>query len=58
LSKRTTLYSVGAYSHAHGTTFSEDGNSIVAAGGTTGDLVPSSSTPTQLALMLGITTKF
>jgi predicted porin len=58
LSVRTTLYAIGAYSHASGTTFSQDGNSIVAAGGTTGDLAPSSSTPNQLVMMLGITTKF
>jgi len=58
LSKRTTLYAIGAYSHARGTTFSEDGNSIVAAGGTVGDLTSSSSTPNQLAFMLGMTTKF
>ncbi len=58
LSKRTTLYAIGAYSHAHGTTFSQDGNSIVAAGGTVGDLISSSSTPNQLAFMLGMTTKF
>jgi predicted porin len=58
LSVRTTLYAIGAYSHAHGTTFSEDGNSIIAAGGTVGDLESSSSSPNQLVLMLGITTKF
>ena len=58
LSKRTTLYAIGGYSHARGTTFSQDGNSIVAAGGTVGDLTSSSSTPNQLAFMLGMTTKF
>jgi predicted porin len=58
LSKRTTLYAIGGYSHAHGTTFSEDGNQIVPAGGTVGDLESSSSTPNQVALMFGLTTKF
>jgi len=58
LSAHTTLYAIGAYSHAHGTTFSEDGNSIVAAGGTVGDIQSSSSSPNQLVLMLGMTTKF
>jgi predicted porin len=58
LSKRTTLYAIGGYSHAHGTTFSEDGNHIVPAGGTVGDLASSSSTPNQVALMFGLTTKF
>ncbi|KLU21090.1 hypothetical protein EOS_38165 [Caballeronia mineralivorans PML1(12)] len=58
LSKRTTVYAIGGYSHAHGTTFSEDGNSIVAAGGSVGDLESSSSTPNQVALILGITHKF
>jgi predicted porin len=58
LSVRTTLYAIGAYSHAHGTTFSQDGNSIVAAGGTVGDLQSSSSSPNQVVLMLGTTTKF
>jgi predicted porin len=58
LSKRTTLYANGGYSHAHGTTFSADGNSIVAAGGSVGDLESSSSTPNQVALMMGIVHKF
>jgi predicted porin len=58
LSRRTTVYAIGGYSHAHGTTFSEDGNSVVAAGGSVGDLESSSSTPNQVALMLGITHKF
>jgi predicted porin len=58
LSKRTTLYAVGGYSHASGTTFSQDGNSIVAAGGTVGDLESSSSTPNQTVIILGMTTKF
>lgn len=57
-SKRTTVYVVGGYSHAHGTTFSADGNSIVAAAGSVGDLESSSSTPNQVALILGITHKF
>jgi predicted porin len=58
LSKRTTVYAIGGYSHASGTTFSEDGNSIVPAGGTVGDLESSSSTPNQVALIFGLTTKF
>ncbi|WP_207002808.1 porin [Trinickia mobilis] len=58
LSMRTTLYAIGAYSHAHGTTFSQDGNSIVPAGGTVGDLASSSSTPNQVILIFGLTTKF
>jgi predicted porin len=58
LSARTTVYAIGGYSHAHGTTFSEDGNSVVAAGGSVGDLESSSSTPNQVALMLGVTHKF
>jgi predicted porin len=57
-SKRTTVYAIGGYSHAHGTTFSADGNSIVAAAGSVGDLESSSSTPNQVALILGITHKF
>ncbi|RDU98189.1 porin [Trinickia dinghuensis] len=58
LSKRTTLYTVAAYSHASGTTFSQDGESIVPAGGTVGDLASSSSTPSQVVLIFGVTTKF
>jgi predicted porin len=58
LSSLTTLYAIGAYAHAHGTTFSEDGNSIVAAGGTVADLESSSSTPNQVVLMVGLTKKF
>jgi predicted porin len=58
LSVSTTLYAIVAYSHGHGTTFSEDGNSIVAAGGTTGDIQSSSSSPSQLVLMLGMAKKF
>ncbi len=58
LSRQTTLYAISAYSHAHGTTFSSNGESIVPAGGTIGDVAPSSSTPNQVALMLGITHKF
>lgn len=58
LSKRTTLYAIAGYSHASGTTFSADGNSVVAAGGSVGDLQSSSSTPSQVAVMLGITHKF
>jgi predicted porin len=58
LSKRTTVYAISGYSHAHGTTFSEDGNSVVAAGGSVGDLESSSSTPNQVAFIMGITHKF
>jgi predicted porin len=58
LSVRTTLYVIGAYSHAHGTTFTQDGNNIMAAGGTIGDLESSSSTPNQVVFMFGMTTKF
>ncbi|WP_206954477.1 porin [Trinickia acidisoli] len=58
LSKRTTLYAISAYSHANGTTFSQDGTSIVPAGGTIGDLNESSGTPNQVALIFGMTTKF
>ena len=58
LSKRTTVYAIDGYSHAHGTTFSADGNSIVAAGGSVGDLESSSSTPNQVAFIMGITHKF
>ena len=58
LSKRTTLYAIAGYSHATGTTFSENGNSVVAAGGTVGDLESSSSTPNQVAVMIGIVHKF
>ncbi|MPW22068.1 porin [Paraburkholderia sp. CNPSo 3157] len=58
LSKRTSLYASVAYSHASGTTFSEDGSAIVAAGGTVGDLAASSSTRSQVVAILGITHKF
>ncbi len=58
LSKRTSFYADVAYSHASGTTFSEDGSAIVAAGGTVGDLSASSSTPSQVVAILGITHKF
>ena len=58
LSKRTSFYAVVAYSHASGTTFSEDGSEIVSAGGTVGDLGPSSSTRSQVATIVGITHKF
>lgn len=58
LSKRTTVYAIGGYSHAHGTTFSEEGNGVVAAGGSVDDLESSSSMPNQVALILGITHKF
>lgn len=55
LSRRTTAYAIGGYSHAHGTTFSADGDSVVAAAGSVGDLEPSPSTPNQIALIVGIT---
>src|SRR5258708_6148338 len=58
LSKRTTLYAISAYSHARGTTFSSDGNALVAAGGTVGDLESSSGTPNQVAVILRITHQF
>jgi predicted porin len=58
LSVRTTIYAIAAYSHATGTTFSQDGNSLVPAGGTVGDLESSSGTPNQLVFMVGTTTKF
>lgn len=58
LSKRTTLYAIAGYSHAHGTTFSQSGDSLVPAGGTVGDLESSSSTPTQTVVTFGYTTKF
>jgi predicted porin len=58
LSKRTSLYTSVGYSHASGTTFSEDGSAIVAAGGTVGDLAASSSTHSQVVAILGITHKF
>lgn len=58
LSKRTMLYALGGYSHASGTTFSEDGASLVRAGGAVGDIASVSSTPNQLVVILGLTTKF
>ncbi|WP_296659153.1 porin [Paraburkholderia sp.] len=58
LSKRTSLYATVAYSHASGTTFSEDGSAIVPAGGTVGDLATSSSTRSQVVAILGIIHKF
>lgn len=58
LSKQTILYATVAYSHASGTTFSSDGSTVVPAGGTVGDLTSSSSTPTQIAAMMGIVHKF
>lgn len=58
LSKRTSLYADVGYSHASGTTFSEDGSTLVAAGGTVGDLMSSSSTRSQLVTIVGITHKF
>nr|WP_063791570.1 porin [Burkholderia ambifaria] len=58
LSKRTSLYAEAGYSHASGTTFSDDGLAIVAAGGTIGDLGPSASTRSQVATIVGITHKF
>lgn len=58
LSKHTILYATAGYSHASGTIFSSDGTMIVPAGGTVGDLTSSSSTPTQVALMIGVVHKF
>ncbi|MCG5072216.1 porin [Paraburkholderia tagetis] len=58
VSKRTSFYADVAYSHASGTTFSEDGSAIVAAGGTVGDLAASSSTRSQVVAIIGITHKF
>jgi predicted porin len=58
LSKRTTLYATAGYTHASGSTFSSDGTEIVPAGGAVGDLTSSSSTPSQVALMVGIVHKF
>jgi predicted porin len=58
LSKRTTLYATAGYTHASGTTFSGDGTTIVPAEGAVGDLTSSSSTPTQVAVMIGVVHKF
>lgn len=58
LSKRTSFYAEVGYSHASGTTFSEDGSAIVAAGGTVGDLATSSTTRSQVVAIIGITHKF
>ncbi|MDB5782654.1 porin [Caballeronia mineralivorans] len=58
LSKRTTLYATTGYTHASGTTFSSDGTAIVPAGGAVGDLTSSSSTPSQVAVMVGIVHRF
>nr|WP_241018923.1 porin [Paraburkholderia sp. Tr-20389] len=58
LSKRTSFYAEVGYSHASGTTFSEDGSAIVAAGGTVGDLATSSTTRSQVVTIIGITHKF
>jgi predicted porin len=58
VSKRTTLYATAAYTHANGTTFSSDGTTLVPAAGSIGDLVSSSSTPNQVAALVGILHKF
>jgi predicted porin len=58
VSKRTTLYATAGYTHASGSTFSSDGTAIVPAGGTVGNLTSSSSTPNQVALMVGVLHKF
>lgn len=58
LSKRTSFYTDVAYSRASGTTFSEDGSTLVAAGGTVGDLASSSSSRSQFVAIVGITHKF
>jgi predicted porin len=57
-SKRTTLYATAGYTHASGTTFSSDGSMIVSAGGTVGNLNTSSSTPNQIAVMVGVLHRF
>jgi predicted porin len=58
VSSRTTLYATAGYTHASGSTFSSDGTAIVPAGGTVGDLTSSSSTRSQVALMVGVLHKF
>lgn len=58
LSPRTALYATAAYTHASGNTFSVDGSTIVPAGGAVSDMTTSSSTPNQVALMVGISHKF
>jgi predicted porin len=58
VSKRTTLYATAGYTQASGSTFSSDGTAIVPAGGTVGNLTSSSSTPNQVALMVGVLHKF
>jgi predicted porin len=57
-SKRTTLYATAGYAHASGTTFSSDGTTIVPAGGTVGNLNASSSTPSQVVVMVGVLHRF
>ncbi|SOE66224.1 Outer membrane protein (porin) [Burkholderia sp. D7] len=58
LSKRTNFYATVGYTHASGTSFSTDGSTLVPAGGAVSDLAPTSGTPTQVAVMLGIAHKF
>jgi predicted porin len=58
LSKRTSLYASAGYNHASGTTFSNNGATLVAAGGTVGDMTSSSSTPNQVAVVAGIVHRF
>lgn len=58
LSKRTTIYATAGYTHASGTSLSSDGSTVIPAGAAVADLAPTSGTPTQVAAMLGISTKF
>ena len=58
LSKRTVLYATGGFAHASGTTFSSNGATLVTAAGTVSDMTSSSSTPNQIAAMIGILHRF
>ena len=58
LSKRTNFYATVGYTRASGSSFSNDGSALVPAGGAVADLAPTSGTPTQVAVMLGIVHKF
>lgn len=58
LSKRTVLYATAGYTHASGSTFSSDGATLMAAGGTVSDMTSSSNTPNQVALLIGILHRF
>ncbi|AKJ68485.1 hypothetical protein PATSB16_25350 [Pandoraea thiooxydans] len=57
-SQRTALYATAAFTHASGNTFSEDGSTIVPAGGAVADMTATSSTPNQIAIMAGISHRF